>query len=342
MKEELAAAVAVAPEEIRASCTHLVKSLLPHLGSRAEVDEVIALSTCRICTTLHFDSYFLLTTNAGYPTQQEGVALVALMSKPETFLTEARELMKRYGYNHLLTKLQAMQKDCADPAAIAAMMAAVWRLDEEDAAIAPVEGEWHNRDNTESFSLYFLRKLADAATRVAVARHALETSRSAHPLFMLTAHDLHRRKEHPHRTDSVFSEEVATDLQKMAANRVTEMRADDKLIYHPNLGQLLWLWSVFEGADTVKAWLKEQMNEDWRLATILTAFFGRSTGDRGVRYFISRKPLERWFTLDEALRTRLVAIDRAKLSRWQSYAVDEALRNIDQKAKGIGEVEYPD
>lgn len=341
LKDELATVVNLAPSDIRTACSLLVKRLLPQFAERDEQGSISALSTCRMCTAIHFPSYFLLTTSEGFPTQKEGVALVALLDKPDAFTIQARALAGCYGFRQLLIKLQALQKDCVNPAAISTMVATVWRLDEEDAAIDPVEGDWGNRERTLEFASYFLLRLPDATTRSQVLAAAFQSSGTTHPLYLLTARDITRRKRNPHASDCAFSEEQAVALQKLALARVLEMREADKLIYQPNLNQLLWLWAQHEGVNAPKAWLKQQTVDDRRFGTILTSFFGRSYSGEGVRYFVSRKSLEHWFTLDQEFRTSLEAIDRAALDRWQAHAVAEALRIFDDGAEG-GNSEDPE
>lgn len=337
--DELAEVVKLAPSEIQSACSRLVKLLLPQLDGGDKEHLTAALSTCRMCTETHFASYFVLTTNAGYPTQKEGIALLGVLNDPDVFTNAARELMKRYGFSHLLTKLHALQRDCEDPAAIAAMIATVWKLDEEDAGVDPVEGDW-GRGNTEEFTLFFLRKLPDEETRIAVATEAFTRSRCPAPLFQLTGNDIERRKQNRYVADCAFSEDNALALQQLALKRVHELRESDKLIFHPNLSHLLWLWRQHEGAEAPKEWLKQQSTEGWRLGTILKAFFGRSTSGDDVRYFIPRKSLEQWFSLDEDFRTSLKATDGDKLDRWPAHAIREALRIFDHKDNDIQEAEF--
>ena len=340
LKEQVDAALAQAPDDIRSACKRLMKRLLPQLAGEAEVDEVAALSTCRLCTSLHFDSYFLLRTNDGYPTQREGEELVGRLAMPAEFLATSRDLARRYSFAHLLVKLGAIQKDCTDAGAIETMLATVWRLDEEDAAIAPVDGEWDHREKTEGFSWYFLQKIPDAKTRVGVAERAFDRANAVHPLLMLTARELGRRKKEPHRQDFLYAEEDALALQKRCGDGIDALRQADRLIFHPVLGQLLWRWSVQENAGVVRAWIRKQSADDLRLSLVLCTMFVRSESNGKVSYYIPRKHAERWFDLDAEFKRRLLQVDRGKLDRWQIYAVEQLLLRIEQKEKGIQEVEY--
>jgi hypothetical protein len=340
LKEQVDAALALTPEDIRKACERLVMNLLPQLRE-AEIDEVAALNTCRMCTSLHFDSYFLLRTNDGYPTHREGTELVAKLATPSKFLDTSRNLAERYGFARLLVKLQATQKDCIDAGAIETMLATIWRLDEEDAAISPVDGEWEHREKTEGFSRYFLHKIPDDKTRVGLATRAFERADAVHPMLMLTARELGRRQKEPHRHDFICAEEDAVTLQNLCGDRIDHLREADRLIFHPVLGQLLWRWSVQENAEAVRAWVQEQSADDLRLSLVLCTMFVRSESNGKVNYFIPRKHAERWFVLDAEFKHRLLQVAQEKLNHWQKHAVEQVILRIEQKEKGIQEVEYP-
>lgn len=340
-EDQFADTVKLAPSEIQAACSLLLKRLLPQFDKGYQVDDILALSTCRMCTATHFDSYFLLTTNRAYPTQKDGLELLALLPAPAAFTSKGRELMDRYGFANLLTKLQVIQRSCRDLNAIATMIGAVWRLDEEDAAIDPVERNWGARDATEEFTRFFLLRVPDEKTRVEIVTSALHSTRSPHQLIDLTRRDIRRFKEPWIGITNVFSEAKAMELQQLSLKRILEMRDADELYSHPELGTMLWLWKDVDGDKGGRSWLKQQCADGVRLGTILTAFFGRSTSASAVRYFLERKVLEEWFILDGAFRASLESVDRSKLGRWQSHAVSEALRILDGAVGGDQEADLP-
>ena len=351
LAKEVDAAVKLAPEAIQPSCRGLLSCLFPQLRHPDDDERQLEwLASCRVCTDIHFDSYFLLTTNAAYPTQLEIETLVRELADCGEFQTQARALMQTYSFARLLTKLEARLKDCTDPAAIKHLLATVWRLDEEDAAVDPVGGDWNNRDRTEVFTAFFLAKIVDETVRLEIARQALDLGNAVYALFRLTAHDLHLlTKEDPHSKDRTFSKDNLVGLQQYCATKVAALRAADRLIFHPNLGALLRFWAAQEDAEVVRAWVATQAADDGRLLLVLMSLFGRlessgapgSRNKKSTRYHISRESLKRLFTLDAALKARLEQIDQGAIGKWQKLALEETLRNIDCEARGIEEARYP-
>ncbi|HWX19826.1 MAG TPA: hypothetical protein VN578_07960 [Candidatus Binatia bacterium] len=59
-----------------------------------------------------------------------------------------------------------------------------------------------------------------------------------------------------------------------------------------------------------------------------------------VHYFISRGILEHFFELDD-LEQKLKGIAISKLPQWEKFAIEETLKRIDEKKRGIQEAEYP-
>jgi hypothetical protein len=349
MAKRLDATLELAPVEIRQGCREVLYCLFPQLEQGDDdARKVEWLATCRICTDIHFDSYFLLATNAAYPTQKEIESLLKVIGDYPGFLKEARSLMGSYGLARLLTKLESALKDCAEPDAIRNLLATVWRLDEEDSAINPVEGDWNNRDRTESFTADLLAKISDETVRLGAARQALDLANAVYPLYRLTAHDLYvLAKENPQSQDRAFSKDNLIAIQRDCATKVVALRETDRLIYHPNLGALLRFLEAQEGLDKIRAWVVEQSADDTRLLALLTGLFGRqeSSGSsrrskKTVRFYIARTSLKRLFSLDAAFKSRLEKIDLAATNKWQKLAVEEALRQIDYEARGIQEADY--
>jgi hypothetical protein len=60
-----------------------------------------------------------------------------------------------------------------------------------------------------------------------------------------------------------------------------------------------------------------------------------------VKFFISARSIERWFDIDAGLKARLAQTDDSRFDRWQRLAVQEVVRIIEHKEKGIKEAVYP-
>jgi hypothetical protein len=351
LQKQIDASLQLVSSGDRESCRALLRTLFPQLRNPDDdAGQLDWLATCRICTDIHFGSYFLLTTNASYPTQHELQTLLQATKDHPQFLKQARALAKKYGFTRLLTKLQPALMGQADPESVRNILAAIWRLDEEDSAIDPVGGEWGHRDGTESFTAYLLTRIGDEAQRRKAAEEALTASHAVYPLFRLTAHYLYLlTKESSRAAGQVFSKENLVALQQRCKEHLDVLRAKDRLVYHPNLGALLRWWEATENRDAVRAWVAEQSGEDQRLLLILCAHFSRleSSGvpgrprERQTRFHIQRANLKRLFTLDKAFKERLEKIDLTKADQWGRIAVEETLRHIDHEAKGIKEAEYP-
>lgn len=338
-KAELEKLVQLAPADYRTAATYIVKELIPQLDSPNRLDEVAALKTCRMGTELHFDSYFLLRTNAGYPTHREIEQLAGLLQDPSEFSDRAKALTKAYGLKHVMPKLQAVLKELTDRASITALIAAVWQLSLEQAASAEVCNSLDYFEYAKSFSAFFLEKLPNDAARVETALNAFSDSKAIHPLLLIAAQDETALRENPHARDRTFTLESTKPLKHACVDRILAEKDANRLIYQPDLNYLLWAWASEQGDEPVRLWVREQTGEIWRIATVLSHFLNSSTSSRdGTRYYISPKSLERWFDLDEPFLARLGSFDRSGLDQWKDLAIDEAIRVIKQKLAGVEEV----
>jgi hypothetical protein len=117
------------------------------------------------------------------------------------------------------------------------------------------------------------------------------------------------------------------------------------MLESPDSAVLLYIWAKLESLNTVRAWLKTQVADRTRTPLILTRFIDRneisSRGVTKVHFSISRKTLEHYFDLD-ALDQLLKSVSLASLSRWERFAVEETLKRIDEKKRGIQEAKHPD
>jgi hypothetical protein len=325
--KEMATALEHVSPDARKPCERIIKLLLPQLDA-PQVDDIAALSTCRMCTALHFHSYFMLRTNATYPTQREAFELVSRASSHEDFLASLRNLADRYGFGAIIGKLQAFQKNCTEPAVIEVMLGAVWRLQQETAARPAIDDVGAILD-TDLFSRFFLAKIRMEAERVHVANRALQTSGAPRPLVSITTAGRGGREKNVSGNEVLFSAASARLLRASCFKIISDLRAKDQLVWHPHLGRMFWLWEEREGVKTVRDWIREQEGDPLRLATVLTQFFSRSVG-RDVRYYIEREHVTPWLDLDEVMKRRLRTADLNQLDQWQVLAVKEVLSIIEQ------------
>lgn len=79
---------------------------------------------------------------------------------------------------------------------------------------------------------------------------------------------------------------------------------------------------------------------------VLSRFVLKSTttDHRGTKahYHVSRKTLEQFLDLDDQFEHHVKDIDVSKLPHWEKFAVEETLKRIDEKRRGVQEAEYPE
>ena len=340
---------ALAPQEQTEACKKLLAVLLPSSTGSGSEEELMHLGTCRLCTDIHFPSYFLLTTNDAYPTQKELVTAKGHLGDGSKLLATLRQLVRKYDYRRMLAKLQPSLAAPIQAPAVERLLAAIWRLAEEDSAQYELAVDVPNDFVTETFTTFLLRQIEDDAIRQQTALNAYATSRALFPLFRFAAHELYTHQNDPHlKGDLAFSEASLKTIQKACLAELHVVRDKKRLHYHRRLGALMSYWRLMEGEEAVRSWVTDQSADDNALVAICVGLLGVSMGTRRSngkavetrRYYIGRKSAERVFTLDDKLRERLTKLDRTGLTKMQDLAVNEVLRNIEQKAKGIAEADY--
>jgi len=347
---EVDATISLAPNEQAEPCRRLLHKLLPQIKrSGRDSDESEHLRTCRLCTEIHFPSYFILSTNAAYPTQKELGTLPSVLTDGHSVLTKLRQWTKKYTFRRVLTKLHPALRDVIDPDMLRNLLAALWRLAEEDAANYPLPIDIPNDFVTESFTTFLLQKIPNEAKRVEVALTAYRQSKAVYPLLRYTGYCLYSLSKSPHTADEIpFAEANLRAIQKEGMVALRSLAERGRLIHHPRLASLLGFWRNEDGEKTLRDWLVSVGDSDEVFLNILIGLFGVSTSASGSRgkyqserkYAIARSSLEPLFTLDQTLKERVDKVDRGPLNSWQLLALDEVLRNIDQKEKGIKEADY--
>ena len=112
----------------------------------------------------------------------------------------------------------------------------------------------------------------------------------------------------------------------------------------PDLAVLLYIWKDLESKDVVNTWLSELKGDSKDFARLLGTFVGKSTVSDGrgtrVHHVVSRKTVEDFFPVIEELEPVLADLKCAELSHWERFAVEEILKRIDEKKRGIQEVDW--
>lgn len=346
-KEELAALSGLAPEYLRREIEHLLEKLFPQIGRGydSEEQENHWIRDSRICHNLFFDSYFRLAIPREQPTQQEIKELFDAFVEKSRAVKALKAFCKKHDLHTLLSRIQC-HRNRLMPEHIPVVLSQMWIMDEEAANAAGIEKGSDMRFSTEAMSRFLLKNYCDTASRVKVALEAMRESETLYPLTRLVNNEIGELKKNPHSTSAAFSNTELDELQKRVVERIHEFAHTGKLLGPPDSGVLLFLWERLESPKAAQDWVKSQAKDPATLPFILSRFVSRSevTGHRGtkVHYFISRKVLERFLELDDQLEIQLKATDTSKLPRWERFAVEEALKRIDEKRRGIQEADYTD
>lgn len=344
-KEELAELSGLAPEYLRQEIEHLLEKLFPQIGRGydSEEQENHWIRDSRICHDLFFDSYFRLAIPRQQPTQQEIKDLFDAFDKKSRAVKSLRAFRKKHDLHTLLSRIQC-HRNRLKAEHIPILLSQIWIMDEEAAKAAGTEKGSDIRFSTEAMSRFLLKNYCDEERRVRVALEAMRESDTLYPLARLVSNELGELKKNPHSTSAAFSSAELDELQKRVVERIHEFAHTGKLLGAPDSGVLLFLWERLESPKAAQDWVKSQASDPATLPLILSRFVSRSevTGHRGtkVHFYVSRKALERFLELDDQLEIQLKATDTSKLPRWERFAVEETLKRIDEKRRGIQEADY--
>jgi predicted KAP-like P-loop ATPase len=337
--------IELVPVDLRDAAKDLLGQLLPSSErSRREAAELDALRTCRLGTAIHFPSYFVLATNAAYPTQQEISAFCASLDQPTASESSLRELVKRYTYRRTLVKLQSRFETLTDLPKIINLLSALWRAAEEDAATFEREIDIPIDFAIQSYTTALLERIADPNARHAVLETALAQSKALYPFVHYLNHGRAVIREQGSEAWHVLpvGEKTLDEMSSKALEALKQLIANERLLYQPNLLHLLFFWIRMEGEEPARTWVQSVAAADEGLAIFTPHLCGSSTtgGDgfgrlrRSVTTYSILVPiLERFFVLDQAFKQRVEKIDHKALTEVQAHAMDEILRNIQEKER---------
>jgi hypothetical protein len=345
-KVELDSLVRVAPEDVRPEIRRLLQNLFPQIGEgyNHEERENQWMRGARICHDLFFESYFRLAIPRQLPTQQQIKGLFERFESPNGTKSALKDFYEKYGLHTLLVRIQC-HRDRLKPEHIAPMLQEIWALDDFSAHAAGVERNSDTRHDTEAMSRFLLKNHCAKELRVKIALKAMHDSGTLYPLARLVSRELDALKSDPQTASTAFDAGELADLQNHVLIAIHEFCDTGRMLESPDSAVLLYIWAKLESLNTVRAWLKTQVADRTRTPLILTRFIDRneisSRGVTKVHFSISRKTLEHYFDLD-ALDQLLKSVSLASLSRWERFAVEETLKRIDEKKRGIQEAKHPD
>lgn len=346
-KEEMAALIELAPKAFRQEVEQLLKKLFPQIGRGydSEDQENQWIRDARACHRLFFDSYFRLAIPREQPTQQEIGALFDALTQKDNAVKALRKFCEKHSLHTLLARIQC-HRNRLKAEHIPVLLSQIWVMDEEAANAAGIEKSSDMRFSTEAMSRFLLKNHCDAGNRVKIALGAMADSKTIYPLARLVANETGELKKNPHSTSAAFSITELDELQTLLVRRIHEFATAERLLDSPDSGVLLFLWERLESQQAVREWIKSQIDAPTKLPFVLSRFVNRGevSNHRGTKviYSISRKVLERFLELNEQLEASLNAIDVSKLSHWERFAVEETLKRIDEKRRGVQEPDYFD
>jgi Cdc6-like AAA superfamily ATPase len=345
-KVELDALVALVPEEFRPEIRRLLEKLFPQIGEGYddEEQENERIRDARICHHVFFESYFRLAIPRQLPTQQEILGVFEQLESPTVANSALRAFYDKYGLHTLLVRIQC-HRDRLKPEHIPPLLREIWALDDVSAQAAGVERGFDTRQATEAMSRFLLKNYCAKELRVKAALKAMHDSETLYPLARLVSRELDALKNEPQTASTAFDPAELTTLQPQVLNRIHEFRDAGKLLETPDAAVLLFIWAKFESLDAVRAWLETEVANATRAPVVLTRLIDRNeiSGHQGtkVHFSISRKTLEHYLDVD-ALEKTLMSVSLASLPHWEKFAVEETLKRIHEKRRGIQEAEYPD
>jgi hypothetical protein len=218
----------------------------------------------------------------------------------------------------------------------------LWWLDEYDANKSETERELVLGESVQSLSRILLANSCLKESRKEMFLKAVNDSGQFFiPAYILN-NDIRLADQRPHL--ALFYQNEITDLKEAVLEKIREAAKADKILQRPDSSIILFIWSYFESKEVVSDWLKGELNNHQKAPHVLSRFIGRTTitNHQGakVHYSISRKMLEAFFVLDEQFENNLKQINIVNLPHWEKFAVEETLKRIDEKKRGVQEAEY--
>jgi Cdc6-like AAA superfamily ATPase len=344
-KEELNALTGLAPEDFRQEIRRLLENLFPQIGHGYSDEELENhwIRDTRICHRLFFDSYFRLAIPRQLPTQQEIAGLFACAGDQPNLRGALKKLYEKAGLRSLLVRIHCHRKKLK-PESLSVFLGGLWWLDEHDAGAAGIERAWDTRQAVQSVSRLLIQEFCPEQTRVQTVLECLQGSGNIYALAYLVGQHIRELKENPHSLNVIFSNEALKTLHPACIVKLQKAADEGSLMENPDAGILLHLWAMLDSTKAMRDWVAKEIQDSSKLARFLsrTISKGISSGHRDtkVHYYITRKTLESYCTLDAEFEKRLASINPEKLPRWEKFAVEETVKRIAEKKAGNTEVDW--
>src|SRR6266540_2957802 len=338
-EKHLNALVELAPDDLKTEVRQLLEILFPQFGNVASrKNEERWVRDARICHHFFFESYFRLLLPHNTLTQREVAQVFEAMSDPSAVRKIFSAHYEKVGLQHLLMRTQCYHARM-EPQHLPTLLAEVWRLDEVDARQAGVERKWETRHATEAFSRFLLRHFVAQEERCSVALEALRKSGTAYPFARFIRNEIGEFKKDAHTTDTAFK---GTDLERLrqpAIDAIREAARTKAFLEMSDFSHLVFFWRDLESKDAVTAWVLALKPKGRDLSKLLSTFVDKSTSSDGtttkVHFSVSRKVLEQLFPNIEELEPALLKLKDEPLSHWERFSVEETLKRIDEKRRGV-------
>ena len=339
---ELAELLQAAPETSRNPMERILNVLFPQIADSFQDEEQNdALRDARICHPLYFDSYFRLAIPRQLISQQEIVILFANVGNQPVFRANLMELYKKVGLSTLLHRIYC-HREKLDKIYLSFFLSELWWLEEDDAIRAGVEKDWSVRENAQTITRAFLKQFSSKSNRCQVVIEALTTSKVFYPLTMIWARENHLLGENPNSLNALFDKDDLEALRPEIIKSIHIANKEQRLLVMPDLALLLYMWRDLEGNNAVEKWLKEQVSEMNRLPKVLASFINKTTisgHEVQIVYSMRLKELEPFFDV-ATLEPILSKLNTHSMGRWEKFAVEETLKRIAEKRRGVEEADY--
>jgi predicted KAP-like P-loop ATPase len=337
-KRKLTEIVATAPVEHKPAIEHVLKFLFPQvLDSLSDEVREEALRDSRVCNPLSFDAYFRMAIPTGLVTQQEMSDLFQRLSDVKAFRALLMALYQKTGLANLFHLIHCHRKKL-NPQHVCNLLGELWWLEDFDAKKAGVERDWTAREHAQPLTVTFLKDFCPREKRIETVVTALKQSKAVYPLAFLWCRLDQALTKDPQLQGLVFDRSELDSLRPLIQEEIHDAAANGSLLEMPDLNWLLMFWENIESKDAVKAWGHEQQKNTSKLITILQSLINKTTisGHRGAeyKYSIPKEFLAQVFDPIEELEPQLAAVERSKLTHWGRFAVEEALKRIDEKKRG--------
>ncbi len=334
------------PKEIQSEIQRIIELMFPQIQSAQEAEQNNEwIRRARICHEIFFESYFRLAIPRQLPTQQEIKTLFELTGDRVQLHTAMVGLYEKVDLVSLLVRIQS-HHNRLNVETLPNLLAELWLLDTVDTKKLGLENKWDGREATQAITRFLLRKFTTKETRCDVALKAFAESNAIFPLTRFWDSERREVSQNPNSNQTAFDKEDLERLRPSILQSIQRASENGELLASPHLKFLLMVWQNLESKDRVSEWLANKAKEPIQLAKALGAFIEKTTinshRETKYAYYLTRKELELFFSRIEDLLEPLHRLEIQNLPQWEKLAVEETLKRIDEKARGIEEANYLD